>query len=261
MNPDEKNELATPEQLAELFDGTMGRPTSMLDTLTVYRSGKEDYFRRGEDKVENVTGVLLYSQRPMRTWWSSEEISDKPPECYSLDGIKPHADSQTAQADACGDCPWDKFGTASKGRGKACKTRAADFILEVNALDLSLPQITKTSLPVIDLDPKRVMGPALIRYGIGNREAADNYASIVRFAKERGTYIQGLLCRWGFVKGKSKSNVEYDVVIIEPLARLADAVIQSAIVPLVRTLKGGQALQVLTALAGTKEAEEPGAHG
>jgi len=261
VSDEKKNELATPEQLADLFEGTMGRPTSILDTLTVYQSGKEDYFRRGDDKVENVVGVLLYSQRPMRTWWRSAEISNSPPECYSLDSIKPHADSQDPQADTCGECAWDKFGTASKGKGKACKTRAADFLLEVNALDLAIPQITKTSLPVVALDPKRIMGPALVRYGIGNREAADNYASIVRFAKERGTYIQGLLCRWGFVKGKSKSNVEYDVVIIEPLARLEDAVVQTVIVPLVRTLKGGQALEVLTALAGTKEAEEPGAHG
>lgn len=254
MSEEKNSELASADQLADLFEGTTGRPTSLMDTLTVYRAGKEDYFRRGDEKVPWVHGVLLYSQRPMRTWWSSDEISDKPPECFSLDGIKPSAESADVQADSCAECPWDKFATASKGRGKACKTRAADFVLEVNAFAVgTIPNVTPTSLPVVALDKKSIMGPAIIRYGIGNREAADNYAAIMRFAKERGTYVQGLLCRWAFTKGTSKGGIDYDVVVIEALARIDDATIQAAVVPLVRTLKKGQALEVLTALSGQKD--------
>jgi len=253
---DEKNELVSQDQMRELFDGTMGRPTSVLDTLTIYKSGKEDYFNRGEEKVESIVGVLLYSQRPMRTWWSDSEISDKAPDCFSLDGIQPSGESSEAQADKCADCPHDKFGSAAKGAGKACKTRAADFILEVSQFELALPPITKNSIPVYTLAPDRILGPALVRYGIGNREASDNYASIVRFARERGTYIQAMLCRWGFTKGQSKSGTKYDVVHVEPIAKIDDATFQKVIVPMVRTLKSGQALEVLTQLGGTKDAEE-----
>lgn len=258
MNEADNNQLASADQLADLFEGTTGRPTSLMDTITVYRAGKEDYFRRGDEKVPWVHGILLFSQRPMRTWWASDEISDKPPECFSLDGFKPSPESSDVQSDDCATCAWDKFGTASKGRGKACKTRAADFVLEVNVLALgTIPSVTPTSLPVVTLEKKHILGPAIIRYGIGNREASDAYAAIMRFAKERGSYVQGLLCRWAFAKGQSKGNIEYDVVVIEALAKIDDAAIQAAVVPLVRTLKGGQALELLTALAGKKEDGEP----
>lgn len=262
MHPDEKkSELMGPEQLDELFGGTMGRPTSMMDTLTVYRAGKEDYFRRGEEKVPSVTGVLLYSQRPMRTFWANSEISDSPPDCHSIDSIRPDSESDNVQADTCAACPHDKFGSAQKGKGKACKTRAADFILEVKATELALSPITPTSIGVVTLDPKIVMGPALVRYGIGNREASDNYASLIRFARERGLPVQALLCRWSFLKGKSKSGVAYDVVVVTPLARIRPEDLVVLIAPLVKALKEGQAREVLTSLSGTKDEAEPGSAG
>lgn len=249
-------ELATPEQLGELFSDTMGKPTSLMDTLTIYRAGKEDYFKRGDEKVASVLGVLLYSQRPMRTWWPSDEISDSPPSCWSLDSIAPHPDSNEAQADKCEQCPHDKFGSALKGRGKACKTRAADFVLEVApGAVANLPILTPSTIPVVKLTPALVVGTALVRYGIGNREAANSYANLMRFAKERATYVQGLICRWGFVRGTNKSNVEYDVVEFEPVAKIDDDSIQKLVVPMVRSLKGGQAISVLTALAGQREDE------
>lgn len=246
--------LMTPEQVESLFSDTMGKPTSMLDNLTVYRAGKEDYFRRGEEKVPSVLGVILFSQRPMRTWWASAEISDKPPECYSIDGIKPDADSDNVQADTCAECPWDKFGTAEKGRGKACKTRAADFVLELSEAKLgTVPGITRNSIHQIELSPQMIVGPALVRYGIGNREAAENYQHLMRFARERGTYPQGLVCRWSFSKGESKGGVKYDVVKMEPVCSISQDSIRKVIVPLVLPLKKGQAIEVLKALAGGKE--------
>ena len=263
MEPDNNKSLAplTDKELAELFGDTMGRPTSSLDTLTVYRAGKEDYFRRGDDKVPSVTGVLLYSQRPMRTFWESSEISDSPPDCHSIDSIRPSPESAKVQADTCASCPHDKFGSAAVGKGKACKTRAADFVLEVKSDGLLLAPITPTTWTVIPLTPEMVMGPALVRYGIGNREASDNYAALTRFAKDRGTPVQGLLCRWSFVKGKSKSNVEYDVVTVTPLAKVSPDTLMTLIVPLVRDLKNGGAASVLTALSGKKDEVEPGSNG
>lgn len=250
----EQSAIMTPEQVESLFSDTMGKPTSMLDNLTVYRAGKEDYFRRGEEKVPGVLGVILFSQRPMRTWWSSDEISDKPPECYSLDGMKPDPDSDNVQADACSDCPWDKFGSASKGKGKACKTRAADFVLELSEAKLgTVPGITRSSIHQIELSPQMIVGPALIRYGIGNREAAENYQHLMRFARERGTYPQGLVCRWSFSKGESKSGVKYDVVKMDPVCSISQDSITKVIVPMVLALKKGQALEVLKALAGGKD--------
>lgn len=245
----ESKELASKDQLAELFGDTMGRPTSFLDTLTLYRSGKEDYFKRGDEKVADVHGILLYSQRPMRTFWSSAELSDKPPDCWSMDSVRPYAEAAQPQADKCSECPRDKFGTAKVGNGKACKTRAADFLLEVNVNE-GMPPLSKTSIPVFELTPARVMGPALVRYSIGNKESANNYAALMRFAKERATYVQGLVCRWGFDRAKSKSGVDFDVVTVTPLAKIPDDDVMKVVVPLVKALKDGQAKSLLESLAG-----------
>lgn len=250
MTEDPGSQLMSEAQLRELFEGTQGQPTSPLDTLTIFRQGKEDYFRRGEEKVEAVTGILMYSQRPTRVWWESEELSNKPPDCWSLDSIRPHPDAAKVQSDTCASCPNDKFGTAHIGRGKACKTRASDFVLEVASLPTLAP-ITKDSMPVVTLTPQMIVGPALVQYSIGNRDASMNYQGFLRFIKERGVYMQAVIARWEFDKATSKSNVDFDVVRIEPLAKI-DTDSLRIVAPHVSNLKGGLAIRILEMLAGPK---------
>lgn len=245
------SEMMSKDQLDDLFGGTQGKPTSPLDTLTVYRAGKEDYFRRGDDKVQAVIGILLYSQRPTRVFWESDELSNKPPDCWSLDSIRPHPEASNIQADECGACPNDKFGTAHLGGGKACKTRASDFLLEVTGLPLPLPAITAASIPVVTLDPKMIVGAALVQYSIGTRNSAMNYQGFLRFLKERGSHMQAIIVRYGFDKARSRSNVEFDVVQIEPVARIRDEDLQT-VAPYVRDLKGGLAVRILEMLSGPK---------
>lgn len=251
----------SPSQLGELLSDTMGHSTSTLDSLAVYRSGKEDYFLRGDEgeKFPNVYGVVLYSQRPMRTWWPSAEITDTPPECWSMDGLHPWPDSKSVQANACAKCPHDKYGSAAKGGGKACKTRASDFLLEIRVDELALPRVAKGAIPVLEPTDSDIIGPALVRYSIGNRESGQFWQSLIRFARERGSFVQAFVCKYGFHRTQSKGGVDYDVVKVEPLAALPSSFVMKHVVPMATALKGGQAVEVLTALSGS--GREPGAEG
>lgn len=50
------------------------------------------------------------------------------PACYAYasmeedeDEMSPHEEAKDPQSEGCADCQWNKFGTADKGRGKACR--------------------------------------------------------------------------------------------------------------------------------------------
>lgn len=248
---DEKS-LASSDQLKDLLSGTMGRASSPLDALTVYRSGKEDYFKVGDDrKVDSVIGILLYSQRPIRTWWSSSEITNSPPVCWSADGVKPYEGVEEPQSEQCAGCPHDKFGTAAQGKGKACKTRAADFIMELMLDTTAIRPPTGKSIEVVTVKTDDIVGPALVRYAISNKLSPASWQALQRFAREHDTFPQGLVVRWRFESTMSKNNVKFDAVVVEPIAKLSPQTIEEHVIPMVRSLKAGGAQQVIEMLAGS----------
>ncbi len=68
--------------------------------------------------------------------------------------MKPHADAPEPQSDGCADCKWNKFGTAEKGRGKACKNGRRMALIHVDDLKkdpkdwtVAFLKIPPTSLP------------------------------------------------------------------------------------------------------------------
>jgi len=74
-----------------------------------------------ESKTESLTGIIL-DNNPCNAWWEigfDESGGGTPPDCFSLDGIRPEESCPHKQADNCLVCPMNQFG--SDGRGKACK--------------------------------------------------------------------------------------------------------------------------------------------
>lgn len=87
------------------------------------------------------------------------------PDCYAFSDPKvnaeeqeksmaPHADSPERQSEGCADCQWNKFGTAEKGRGKACKNGRRMALIHVDDLKkdpkdwtVAFLKIPPTSLP------------------------------------------------------------------------------------------------------------------
>lgn len=73
--------------------------------------------------------VYVLAQQAERAFYAEEFDSSKPqvPACYSFDLEAPHPDSSAPQHEQCLDCPQNEWGSASRGRGKACResTRVA----------------------------------------------------------------------------------------------------------------------------------------
>ena len=122
-----------------------------------------------EDKRESFTGLIL-DHHNINAFWStpfSESGGGDPPDCYSMDGIKPDTNRiENPVHDNCFHCPNNKFGTEMKkdgtpGRGKLCKNMKRLHIMmpdEIMPFRLTVPP---SSIEAVDLFISRVRGKEL----------------------------------------------------------------------------------------------------
>ncbi len=94
----------------------------------------------------------------------------KPPTCFALardeDALAPPADLASKQAERCGSCWANEFGTADRGKGKACKNTLRAAVLPANDLnpavlaevEPALLRISPTSLKHFSKYAKQVAG-------------------------------------------------------------------------------------------------------
>lgn len=87
-----------------------------------------------------------------RTYYAGEYDADvvQVPDCYALDSTGPHPEARDPQAEACVDCPQNKWGSAVRGRGKACREGARLIIVPANIPLKSAPMYT-AKIPVTSL--------------------------------------------------------------------------------------------------------------
>jgi hypothetical protein len=73
----------------------------------------------------NTMDVVIVSDLYDRAYYPGQYGDAKTPTCYSFSkdgiGMVPHAEVQDKQHDACDACPMNQFGSASIGKGKACR--------------------------------------------------------------------------------------------------------------------------------------------
>jgi len=62
----------------------------------------------------------------------------------------PHLDSANPQADNCGDCPHNKWGSAARGKGKACREAARVIVIPAN-VPVASAQMYTAKVPVTSL--------------------------------------------------------------------------------------------------------------
>lgn len=107
----------------------------------------------GSEMADVLEGVILHNTR-RRAYWENPNPSQTPPDCSSADmttGIG-------SPGGSCAACPFNQFGSAPNGRGKACKEVRLFFLLRkgqvlpdvVSVSPGSLKNVRKylTSLPI-----------------------------------------------------------------------------------------------------------------
>lgn len=72
------------------------------------------------------SGVIVRTERCNARF--EDDVLGNPPLCSSMDGIN-GVEAETGECHKCAVCPYNKYGTASKGSGKACKNMIRLYIL------------------------------------------------------------------------------------------------------------------------------------
>lgn len=111
----------------------------------------------GQPIPNNMAEVRVLAAIGIRSYYESAFDPDdaQVPDCYALDSDTPHLESRSPQADSCGDCLHNKWGTAvnsrgEKTRGKACREAARIIVVPANVPLKTAPMYT-AKIPVTSI--------------------------------------------------------------------------------------------------------------
>jgi len=176
----------TSEELAEDMDGIqMSFPRVKIP------GGGTLQFELTSDDPENpdyekyLEGVILYNH-DANTYWpeGSEYDDDTTPLCSSMDGKTGVGDP----GGACAACALNVYGSASEGRGKACKNSRILYLLrsgEYMPLQLSLPPTSlrpfKDFMNMAFMRRRRATFGSVVRIGLKKASNGSNDYSVATF--------------------------------------------------------------------------------
>ena len=104
--------------------------------------------------------VYVLAQQAERAYYEGEYDSSKPqvPACYSFDLETPHPDSSSPQNPTCLGCAQNEWGSASRGKGKACRESARVAVVPATA-PLETAPMYQCSFPITSMGSvKEFMG-------------------------------------------------------------------------------------------------------
>ena len=149
-------------------------------------------FKIEDDKQDYFNGVLLHFNAT-RSWWEKsmdEGSGGNAPDCHSVDGVKPLANSPKKQSDLCNSCPRNRFVTDDKGKKrKPCSDKIELFFYN----------------PRYDL-------PVLIRASTMNRKPIVDF---IEKCAEIGVRKEMLVVKLSLFETRNKGGVKYDALRID----------------------------------------------
>ena len=145
--PMDEKQLAV---MAEELDGLGQIP---FDVIKIPSGGGLVFEVPGDDPenpdTEKVIRGIIVHHHAVNAWWKEAYTGgNAAPDCASLDG-KLGVDMVTGETKRCDTCPFNQFGSADNGNGKACKNGHRIYILregEMLPLMISLPPTSLKAL-------------------------------------------------------------------------------------------------------------------
>lgn len=128
------------EAIAEEMDGLGSIP---YDRVKIPSGGGAAFEIPTEDEenptvATEIVGIILDHHPVNSRWKEAYNGSEEKPLCSSYDG-KQGVEVETGIISDCADCPYNVFGSAADGRGKACKNSHRVYVLrEGNPVPLVL---------------------------------------------------------------------------------------------------------------------------
>jgi len=167
------------EELAEDMDGlTMSFPRIKIPAGGVLQFEIPNGDPQHPDYSPTLTGVILFSHASCAYWPEGDEYSDDvPPLCSSVDGKQGYGEP----GGVCETCALSQFGSASNGRGKACKNMRVLYLLRSGEFMPLAINLSPTSI-----SPFR----EFLNQGFAFRKRAI-YGSLVEIGLKRQTNPEG----------------------------------------------------------------------
>ena len=93
---------------------------------------------------DTIEGIIIHRTFPRAYWETNldDSGSKTPPDCSSPDGVKGFGNP----GGDCHSCPFNQWGSAERGNGKACKEKQMLFVLRTSDLLPMVVQVPSTSL-------------------------------------------------------------------------------------------------------------------
>lgn len=114
-----------------------------------------------QDQIKELQAVIIFAHNTNNYWSSKygETTGDddaKKPDCSSMDGKTGWSRTQGCLR-ACADCPQNKFGTDSNGRGKACRNSKNLYLMRPGDPSLYRLSVPATSLTAVNRQISKIM--------------------------------------------------------------------------------------------------------
>jgi len=161
--PETTSETKAPEApktaLVSIQDQIAAQLARQQETAQGLRSsGSYLGFKNAQLKVDGISipanqlDVRVLAVISERAYYSKEFDADavQVPDCYALDSKEPHDQAAHVQAATCADCDHNKWGSATRGKGKACRESARVIVIPAN-VPLASAQMYTAKLPVTSL--------------------------------------------------------------------------------------------------------------
>ena len=141
------------------------------------------------DYVPELEGILLFNHPANAYWPEGEEYEDNtPPLCQSVDGKIGYGNP----GGLCASCGFNTFGSASNGRGKACKNQRTLYLLrngEFVPIQISLPPTSLTPYNAFYnaafARRQRPLYSSIVRIGLKRMSSNGYDYSVATFCKVR----------------------------------------------------------------------------
>lgn len=172
--------------MGALFQEEMQGLTFDFDRVKIPTGGGLAFEVPGDDEdnpdmEKELVGVIV-DHHPVNAFWADKYSGqNNPPTCSSMDG-KQGIDIETGEIKPCNSCPYNVFGSAEDGRGKACKNMHRVYIKRSDELFPILLTLPPTSLKNFsNFLAKRVLGK-------GRR----SYEVLTKVSLKKATSSQGI---------------------------------------------------------------------
>lgn len=190
--------MMNPDVMESIQDEMESIENIKFDNIKIPSGGGTAFEIPGDNEDEpeianEITGVIAYRHKVNAYWEDAYTGENTSPTCSSLDG-KTGIVTETGETKNCANCPFNEYGSAKEGNGKACKNMRRLYILREGSL-----------FPVVLLLP-----PTSIK----------NFDNYIMKLMNNLNFSNTVITKIKLKKAKSSGGITYSQAVFSPVGKL-----------------------------------------